>query len=122
VASLIPFFLVNNLLLLNQFPDTEADRSIGRKHFPIVIGRRASSWIYIAFLLLTYASIAGGVLANRLPAWALLGLLTLPLAARAGIGTYRHAEDIPNLIPFMVQNVLLNITTPVLVAIGLFLG
>jgi 1,4-dihydroxy-2-naphthoate octaprenyltransferase len=121
-ASLIPFFLVNNLLLLNQFPDAEADRGIGRKHLPIVIGRRASSWIYIAFLLLTYASIVGGVLANHLPAWALLGFLTLPLAVRAGAGAYWHAEDIPNLIPLMVQNVLLNIVTPVLVAIGFFLG
>ena len=33
IASLVPFFLVNNLLLLNQFPDVEADRSIGRKTF-----------------------------------------------------------------------------------------
>ncbi|HLC34477.1 MAG TPA: prenyltransferase, partial [Anaerolineales bacterium] len=96
--------------------------SIGRKHFPIVIGRRASSWIYIAFLILTYTSIAGGVLVNLLPAWALLGLLPLPLAIAAGRGAHGRAEDISNLVPFMVQNVLLNIVTPVLVAIGLFLG
>jgi len=122
VASLVPFFLVNNLLLLNQFPDVEADRSIGRNTLPIVTGRRVSSWTYIAFLILTYASIVGGVLANQLPAWALLGLLTVPLAVRAGTGAYQHADDIPNLIPFMVQNVLLNILTPVLVAVGLFLS
>ncbi len=122
VASLVPFFLVNNLLLLNQFPDVEADRSIGRNHLPIAIGRRSSSWVYIAFLTMTYVAIAGGVLANQLPAWALLGLLTMPLALRAGIGARQRAEDIPNLIPFMIQNVLLNILTPVLVALGLFLG
>jgi len=122
VASLVPFFLVNNLLLLNQFPDVEADREIGRNTLPVVIGRRASSWVYIAFLLLTYASIVGGVLANHLPAWALLGLLTVPLAIRAGSGACRRADDIPNLIPFMAQNVLLNIVTPVLVAVGLFLS
>jgi len=122
VASLVPFFLVNNLLLLNQFPDVEADGSIGRRHLPIVIGRRASSWIYIAFLILTYTSITGGVLVNLLPAWALLGLLTVPLAVGAGRGAHGRAEDISNLVPFMVQNVLLNIVTPVLMAIGLFLG
>jgi 1,4-dihydroxy-2-naphthoate octaprenyltransferase len=122
VASLVPFFLVNNLLLLNQFPDAEADRKTGRKNFPIVIGRRASSIIYIAFLLMAYASIAGGVLASHLPALSLLGFLTLPLAIRAGTGAYRRADDIPNLVPFMLQNVLLNLVTPVLVAIGLFLG
>ena len=61
IASLVPFFLVNNLLLLNQFPDVEADKSVGRRHFPIVIGRRASSFIYGTFLLLTYLSIVLGV-------------------------------------------------------------
>jgi 1,4-dihydroxy-2-naphthoate octaprenyltransferase len=90
--------------------------------FLIVIGRRASSWIYIAFLVLTYASIVGGVLAGLLSPWALLGLLTVPLAASAGIGARQYADDIPNLVPFMVRNVLLNILTPVLMAIGLFLG
>src|SRR4030065_881284 len=43
VASLIPFFLVSNLLLLNQFPDVEADKTVGRRHFPILSGRRLSS-------------------------------------------------------------------------------
>jgi 1,4-dihydroxy-2-naphthoate octaprenyltransferase len=38
IASLVPFFLVSNLLLLNQFPDVEADRSVGRRHFPILLG------------------------------------------------------------------------------------
>ena len=37
-------FLVNNLLLLNQFPDVQADQSIGRRHFPLVAGRRAAQW------------------------------------------------------------------------------
>ena len=122
VASLVPFFLVNNLLLLNQFPDVEADRSVGRKHFPIVIGRRASSLIYGTFMLLTYASIALGVVQDFLPAATLLGLLTLPLAVRASLTAYRHADDIEGLMPALGMNVLLNIVTPVLVAIGLFIG
>ena len=60
-ASLTPFFLVSNLLLLNQFPDVEADNSIGRSHFPGVAGRRKSSFIYTAFVLMTYMSIICGV-------------------------------------------------------------
>jgi len=49
MASLIVFFLVNNLLLLNQFPDVEADKNAGRCHFPILIGRKKSAWIYAGF-------------------------------------------------------------------------
>ncbi len=40
------FFLVSNLLLLNQFPDLEADRSAGRRHLPIVLGRPSSSQVF----------------------------------------------------------------------------
>ena len=122
VASLVPFFLVSDLLLLNQFPDVEADRSVGRRHYPIAIGRRASSLIYGAFLALTYVAILVGVLSGRLPTLSLLGLLTVVLAVPAGVGAYRFAEDVPKLVPAMGLNVIVNIATPVLVAVGLLVA
>ena len=122
VASLVPFFLVNNLLLLNQFPDVEADRSVGRRHLPIVAGRRASSLVYAAFLLCAYLSIVAGVLLGLLPAASLIGLATLALAVPAAIGAYRHADDLARLKPAMVMNVAINLGTPLLVALGLFLA
>jgi len=121
VASLVPFFLVSNLLLLNQFPDVEADQSIGRKHFPIIAGRKVSSYIYTAFNAAAYLAILLGVIFKVLPVWSLLGLLTLVLAAPASLGAIRNANDLPKLAPAMGQNVLINILTPVLVAIGLFI-
>jgi 1,4-dihydroxy-2-naphthoate octaprenyltransferase len=122
VASCIPFFLVNNLLLLNQFPDVDADRSVGRKHFPIVIGRKASAVIYGAFNALAYLSIVLGVKLGLLPKACLLALATLVLAVPASLGAVRHCENVERLIPFMVMNVLVNIVTPVLAAVGLFVG
>lgn len=121
-ASLVPFFLVSNLLLLNQFPDVEADRSIGRHHLPIAIGRQRSSRIYAAFLALAYLSIIASVLAGALPPLALLGLLTLPLAVRAARGVIQFADQIDRLIPFMGDNVILNLVTPILVGVGLLLS
>ncbi len=122
IASLIPFFLVSNLLLLNQFPDVKADKSVGRKHFPILIGNRASSIIYTVFLVLTYLSIAFGTYYNYLPRFSLLGLITLVIAVPAISGAFRFHDDTKKLIPFMGMNVVINIVTPVLVAVGLFIG
>jgi 1,4-dihydroxy-2-naphthoate octaprenyltransferase len=122
VASLLPFFLVSNLLLLNQFPDVEADRSIGRKHLPIVAGRRSSSLIYGAFLFLAYLALLVGVGLHYLPLASLMGLLTVFIAVPASVNAYRHAEDITKLIPAMGLNVIINIATPALVAIGLLVG
>ena len=44
VASLVPFFLVSDLLLLNQFPDVEADKKIGRVPEEPV-SRDGSNWV-----------------------------------------------------------------------------
>ena len=119
VASLVPFFLVSNLLLLNQFPDVEADESVGRRHYPITIGRRASSLIFGAFLVGTYLAIIVGWTLDLLPAAALLGLLTVVIAVPVGIGAYRYADDVEKLMPSLGLNVLLTVVTPILVAVGL---
>jgi 1,4-dihydroxy-2-naphthoate octaprenyltransferase len=122
VASLVPFFLVNNLLLLNQFPDVEADRSVGRHHYPITLGRRRSAVIYALFLGLAYLAVAGGVAAGVLPPTSLLGLLAAVLLPRVIQGVLRHADNIPQLMPYLGLNVILNLVTPVLVALGFFLA
>lgn len=122
VASLAPFFLVSNLLLLNQFPDAKVDREFGRKHFPILLGNKTCATIYGLWLLLAYLSIVAGVLFGMLPPLTLLGLLTAPLAVPAYLGARKYADNIPKIIPAMTLNVVINLATPVLMAIGLWLS
>jgi len=122
VASFVPFFLVSNLLLLNQFPDVEADRGIGRKHYPITLGRKGAAVIYVVFLILTYVSIVAGVAFMLAPRWTLLGLLTLLLAVPVSVNVLKNADNLPELMPSMGMNVLLNLLTPLLVGIGFLIG
>lgn len=121
VASLVPLFLVSNLLLLNQFPDVDADKSVGRRHLPIVLGRRASSFIFCAIMTLAYLSIIVGVYLGFLPKASLLGLLTMAIALPVSIGAVRYADTMKKLLPVMGLNVVVTVATPVLVAIGFFL-
>jgi 1,4-dihydroxy-2-naphthoate polyprenyltransferase len=121
-ASLVPFFLVSNLLLINQFPDVEADQSVGRRHYPIVLGRRTSSLIYAGFLLGAYLAIIAGWALGFLPAAALLGLLTLVIAVPTAVGAYRYADDIEKLVPYLGRDVLIVVITPALVSVGLFIA
>lgn len=122
IASLVPFFLVSNLLLLNQFPDAAADAASGRRHLIIVHGMQAGVRVYGIFLAGAYLSLVIGVVLGVLPWPALLGLLTTPLAFAAWQGARRHHSHAPSLIPAMGQNVLVNLATPALVALGVFLG
>ena len=122
ITSFVPFFLVSNLLLLNQFPDVEADQSVGRKHFPILVGRKVSGYIYIAFLIAAYLVVILGVLFGVMPRFSLLALLTMVFAVQIIRNVLANSENIPGLIPAMGQNVIVNLLTPVLLAIGLFIG
>jgi len=121
-ASMVPFFLVSNLLLLNQFPDLEADRAGGRKNFLIVYGTRAGAIIYTLFIAGTYISVIVAVVARILPPLSLLALLTSPLGVRASIGALRDARDIAKLTPALGMNVLINLLTPLVLAVGLVLS
>ena len=121
-ASFVPFFLVSNLLLLNQFPDAEADQSIGRRHYPIQIGKLKSSWIYLVFLILPFVVIGIGATSGLFPLSSLIGFLALLLVIPISKGLLNHAEETEKLIPVQGQNVVINLVTPILVAIGLFIG
>jgi 1,4-dihydroxy-2-naphthoate octaprenyltransferase len=122
LASLVPAFLVSNLLLLNQFPDVEADASVSRRHFPITIGRERSSVIYAALIFAAYLALIIPVLFEVLPYLALLGLVTLPLGVLVVMGVRRYHDQIERLIPVMGRNVILTLLLPMLMAIGIIVS
>jgi 1,4-dihydroxy-2-naphthoate octaprenyltransferase len=121
VASLAPGFLTADLLLLNEFPDVEPDRLGGRAHLVILLGKRRAAYIYVALLCAAYLTIIGGTASRAMPSWCLLGLLTLPLAWRAGRTALRDI-DLPKLIPALAANVLTVLGTDLLLALGYLLG
>ena len=119
-ASAVPFFLVSNLLLLNQFPDAGADRAAGRRHLIIVYGFRVAAAVYSMFNAAAFLSLAAGVALQVLPSTVLIGLATLPLAALASRGAFVHGEDVSKLVPSLAMNVASTLLTPLLVAAGMF--
>jgi len=122
-ASLTPFFLVSNLLLINQFPDIEPDAQAGRRHLMIAYGKRAGAFVFGVFLSGTYLSVVVAWLVGWFPITAMAALITAPLAVKTAIGVARHCElDTEALLPFMGQNVIITLATPALLAVGLFAG
>ena len=121
-TSLIVFCLVNNLLLLNQFPDQQADQQAGRCHLPILLGMEKSAWVYVGFLGLAYVDLVVNIYFGYLPLYSLLGLLTLFPALPAAQRVLKNFDEIEKLKPAMGLNVAITLLTPVLVAAGLVLA
>jgi len=121
-ASLAPLFLVSELLLINQFPDIDADRQVGRRHLPIILGRRRSALLFGILVISAFGAIVVSDVAGGLPALALLGLLPLPLGMYLARQVYVYADDVPRLIPYMGMNVAMIHVTLLFVAIALLFG
>jgi 1,4-dihydroxy-2-naphthoate octaprenyltransferase len=121
IASVPSGILVYNLLLLNEFPDVEADATGGRKTLPIVAGKGGASAAYISMTLLMYLWITGWAAAGVLPLFTLIALLTLPLAFKAIQGA-RQYNDMGRLVPAMGSNVMVVLVTQLLLGIGYILA
>ncbi|HEY33667.1 MAG TPA: prenyltransferase [Dehalococcoidia bacterium] len=121
IAAIPSGILVHNLLLLNEFPDVEADASANRRTLPIVAGKRKAALFYSAMTVLVYLWIIGWVIAGEMPAFSLLGLLTLPMAAKAILGSMKH-DDMSKLGPAMAANVMVVLITQLLMGIGYILA
>ena len=122
LASLVPGFLVSNLLLLNQFPDVEADAAVKRRHIPIIMGRAAGARLYAAMALATYLVIILAWIIGDAPAFALIGLIPLPLALHTIKGVIQHADQIDQLVPYLGKNVMYTLATPFLLGIGFMIA
>ncbi len=121
IAAVPSGILVHNLLLLNEFPDTEADRRVGRRTLPIIMGGARASLVYSVFTITVYLWIIGWVIAGVMPIFSLIALLTLPFALKAIKGSRKH-QDMAQLVPAMGSNVLVVLVTQLLLGIGYILA
>jgi len=119
--SLVPFFLVNNLLLLNQVPDITADQRVGRRHVPIAYGVKTALRIYGLFAAASCMLIIAGTITGILTIFALLSLLPMLAAAAAFSGTAKHATAADKLTPYLALNVLATLLTPALLGLAVIL-
>jgi len=122
LAALVPFFLVNNLLLLNQYPDIQADKSVGRNHFPIAYGTRTSSYVYGIFFMSAYSAILIGIYYGYFPGLSMIAILPAALSLYSLTGALKHAEKIGAHTQYLGTNVAATLLTPLLLGISITFG
>jgi 1,4-dihydroxy-2-naphthoate octaprenyltransferase len=126
IASVPSGILVHNLLLLNEFPDVEADRKGGRKTSPVLFGFEAAGRLFRIATILVYIWIAGCVIMTLItkttvmPVYCLISFLTLPFAVKAMKGS-REYHDMNKLVPALGSNVQFILITQILLGVGYIL-
>jgi len=122
MLSFIPFFLVNNLLLLNQYPDIEADKTVERNHFPIRFGIKASNIAFIIFAVSAQILLIYMIKVGVLPTMSLLALIPMALSFISIAGMLKLGGDIATEPKFLAANVACNILTPLVLSLTLFIA
>lgn len=122
LLALVPFFLVNNLLLLNQLPDINADQQVGRKTFPIEYGPAASLQVYRLFLFAAGLALIAAVATGIAPWLSIIALLPLTLGYSAYRGVRTAHCQTPAILPYLGRNVAAVLLTPLIYGVTLLLG
>jgi len=119
--SIPPGILTSLLLLINQFPDVEADRKGGRRHLVIRFGVKIASYIYTSGMFVTFGIIVLMPIFKISSFWIYLALIPLPLAVKACLTAIKHGDDFKRMIPALGNNVLAVLGTDILLAIAVFI-
>lgn len=121
IASIPSGILVHNLLLLNEFPDTEADSTVRRKTLPITAGKTKAGIFYTVMTLLVYVWIVAWVIAGKMPVFSLVALATFPFALKTINGAL-HPDEMSKMAPAQASNVLVVLLTQFLLGAGYILA
>ena len=121
LISIPPGILTALLLLLNEFPDLEADKAGGRKHLVIKFGKKTSARIYAAGMFITFAIILLMPLLGLSSYWLLIALLPLPLGIKATQTAIVHGSDMEKLLHALGMNVMVVLGTDLLIAIAVII-
>lgn len=122
-AALIPTLMVSALLLINQLPDIDADRRVGRNHLAIRLGPLRAARLVVVLLALAFGVVPVAWLAGALPATAWLMWLMVPVLAWLVRGLWHLPPEVERgeagpLLPLMGRNVVLLLASLSLLNVG----
>jgi 1,4-dihydroxy-2-naphthoate octaprenyltransferase len=122
LVSLVPFFLINNLLLLNQYPDMKADVSVGRNTFPIAFGLNKSNVVYGIFFMAAYLLILILVAMGYIPNLSIIAAVPIVFSLFALVGANKYTSRIGAFPRYLGANVAASVLTPLLLGISIIIG
>lgn len=120
-VGVIVGLLSANVLLINSFPDHNADKKMGKKTLTVILGKKRAVKVLVGIIILIYCLITLGVILKILPLYSLISFLSLPLGYRALKRIYKEHDDLNELVLSMSDTVLFSRICGVLIAISFIL-
>jgi len=118
VIGSIVGLMTTGILYINQFPDTDADKSKGRFHLVARLGKKRAAGIYKYIVNASYVIIILGIVTFTIPPTTIIALITIPKFRVANAILQKEYEKIMELIPAMGNTVMGTIQSGILLLVG----
>ncbi len=122
LAASIPVgLLIAAVLLMNEFPDQDADRAVSKRTLVVILGRRRALSLLHAIIILAYVPVLGLPLTGLIPWPVLIVAATAPLAWHA-IKSSRQSLNSSHFPVASRAVMLLHLSFGLLLAVGVTLS
>jgi 1,4-dihydroxy-2-naphthoate octaprenyltransferase len=118
VASIPVCLLILAVVYINEFPDYNADKAVGKKTLIVRFGKKRAALGYVILIGGVYSSILIGVLTAIMPTATLIGLFTIPIAAKAAAYALKYHSNSLKLVPANALTILCHLLTGILLSAG----
>jgi 1,4-dihydroxy-2-naphthoate octaprenyltransferase len=121
LLGIIPGIMIANILLMNEIPDIDADRSGGRKNFATLLGKERAAILSLYLGLTAYTLLAIFIFFKVVSPAALLAYLSLPIFIKGGFGAIKHNSSAKDITPYLGYNVISTLLTMLLLMASFFI-
>ena len=108
LSSIPVGILVAGILYVNEFPDYQADRQVGKNTLIVLLGPERAARGYPLLMAAIYISIGAAMLAGVMPWLAALSIGTLPVAWKSARVVLRFYREPARIIPAQAFTIMLH--------------
>jgi 1,4-dihydroxy-2-naphthoate octaprenyltransferase len=92
LLAIVNGMFVVNILLINEFPDSKADKKAGKNTLVVRFGEKKAFYFYILFYAIGYGTILLGVITHQFPFKSLVVMITMVLPVAACLSIAKTAS------------------------------
>jgi len=115
-------FLITGVLWINEFPDYEADKSVGKNNLVVRMGPEIAMYLYCIIMGMSFMSLIFIAAIFHITFLILLGFLALPLAINAMKIAWKEYLSYEKIIPAQALTVQTVMAQGLLISIALIAG
>jgi 1,4-dihydroxy-2-naphthoate polyprenyltransferase len=115
-------FLIMGVIWINEFPDYEADKSVGKNNLVVRMGPEMARYLYCMIMAMSFMSVIFIVAFFKVSFLIVLAFLSFPLAFKAMKIAWKDYLSYQNLIPGQALTVQTVMTQGILISLGLVIS